>query len=136
MHRLFFAAAGIAAVMSAAQAAAPPRDILAGGQVRRNVSLAPWTRYEVINLNPDGTFSGNFQSQRPTVRGKPETRSGPVSGRWSVAGDQLCFEGTGLLYEGKNCYRMTKSGRSTREYSGTHMRTGDVWQFFVYPRGS
>ena len=135
MRGFVVAVAGVAAMLSVAQAAPPPREVLAGSQIRRNVSLAPWTRHEVINLTPDGRFSGNFQSHRPTVRGGGDGRRGNLSGRWSIEQGQLCFEGSGLLHKGKNCYRLTKSGYSAREYSATHSRTGDVWQFFIYPSG-
>ena len=137
MKRLYLiaGAASLAAFTTTAIAATPLAP-LAGSEIRRDVSYAPWHRYEVLRLNADGTFSGNYEARRPTIRGKGEVRSGLMSGRWSVENGQLCLVGAGLLDAGRNCYRLTKGGFSKRQWSATNTRTGDVWQFFVYPRGN
>ncbi|MDH3234630.1 MAG: hypothetical protein OEQ29_14015 [Alphaproteobacteria bacterium] len=131
---LAVAAAGLAA--TTAFAAVPPRDALVGSEIRRNVEFGGIQRYEVLRLAPDGSFTGVYETTRPVTRGSAERHAGGVRGRWSLKGDALCFEGKGLEYAGVNCYRLSKGGYSKRQWSGVNERTGDVWQFFIYPRGS
>ncbi len=130
---LTLVAAG-AVLSAAAQAAAPSRAMLAGSEVRRDYTNGAWHRYEVLQLKADGTFSGNYENSRPVTRGSFYRLSGAISGRWSLDGDVLCFEDSGLEYHGRNCYKLTKGGYSAQEYVGTHAGNGDVWRFFVYPR--
>jgi hypothetical protein len=125
-------AAAVTAI--AAQAAPPPRALLEGSEIRRNAEFGGIQRYEVLELAPDGTFTGNYQKSRPVARGSAETWAGSMRGRWTFDGVELCFEGVGLEYEGRSCYRLTKGGYARNEWSGIQSRTGDVWQFFITPR--
>ena len=84
-------------------------------------------RYEVLRLDPNGTFAGNGENTRPVTRGKHERRVGDLRGRWGFEAGKLCFEGSGLEYIGRSCYAITRNKYSDKEYSGTHDRTGDVW---------
>jgi len=136
MRKILFAAATACLTVSAAQAAAPPRVVLEGSEVRRNVEFGGIRRYEVLRLAPDGSFTGVYETTRPVARGSAERRAGAVRGRWSIEDGALCFEGSGLEYTGRNCYRLSRGGYSKRQWSGVNERTGDIWQFFIYPRGS
>jgi hypothetical protein len=136
MRTILFAAAAATVFATTAHAAAPPHAMLAGSELRRNVEFGGIQRHEVMHLAPDGTFTGNYETLRPVTRGSAERRSGAIRGRWSLEGGVICFQGVGLEYRGRNCYRLTKGGFSKRQWSGANTRTGDVWQFFVYPRGS
>jgi len=133
------AAAALAApmgFMGAAQAAPPPRDLIAGSELRRNVEFGGIRRYEVLQLAPDGTFTGVYEKTRQVTRGSTEYWSGAMRGRWSLEGGALCFEGSGLEFRGRTCYSLTKGGYSANQWAGIPVRGGDVWQFFFYPRGS
>jgi len=131
---LAFTASLLAA--TAAHAAPPPREMLAGGEIRRNAEFGGIKRYEVLQLAPDGTFTGVYEKTRPVTRGSAERWSGSMSGRWSLEGGALCFEGVGLEYPGRSCYQLTQGGYSKNQWSGVQSSSGDVWQFFVYPPGS
>jgi len=124
-----------AAILAAgpANAEPPSQSMLAGGEIRRNVEFSGIRRYEVLKLAPDGTFTGVFEKSRHIDRLSVVTRSGSMRGRWSLEGGELCFEGGGLEYQGRSCYRLTKGGYSKNEWSGIQTSRGDVWQFFVYP---
>ncbi|MEJ2122327.1 MAG: hypothetical protein P8Z76_16825 [Alphaproteobacteria bacterium] len=126
----------IATILSAtaAHAAPPPRALIANSEIRRNVEFGGIQRYEVLQLSPDGTFTGVYEKTRPVTRGSAETWSGSMRGRWSFEGGALCFEGIGLEYAGRSCYQLTKGGYGKTEWSGADARTGDVWQFFIAPR--
>jgi len=114
----------------------PTLGMLQGSEVRMSVDFGGLNRSEVLHLHPDGTFSGNYERRRPVTRGSWESWTGSMNGRWSYAGDELCFEGRGLEYRGRSCYRLTKSNYSPRQWYGAHSGTGDIWSVFVYPRGS
>ena len=129
---LLAAAAAILATFSHASAAS--RAELAGSEIRRSASLAPWMRYEVLHLKADGSFEGNYESARPIRHGEVR-RSGDLQGRWTLHDGELCLEGRNLAHPGRNCYRLKKGGYSKNQWSGLNTRTGDVWQFFLYPRG-
>jgi hypothetical protein len=133
MRTILLAAIATILTATATHAAPPPRAMLEGSEIRRNATFGGIQRYEVLQLAPDGTFTGVYQKSRPVARGSAETWSGAVRGRWSFDGDELCFEGSGLEYAGRNCYRLTKGGYARNEWSGIHGRSGDVWQFFIYP---
>ena len=135
MRAILFAAAVLTALPTAG-ALTQTRAMLAGSELRRNIDFGGLDRYEVMSLNPDGTFFGNFTTRRSVRHGEYEERRGEVRGRWGLEGKTLCFEGTGLEYRGRSCFALSKSGYSVREYAGVHTRTGDIWQFFIYPRGS
>ena len=134
MQTSLVAAAGTALMLSAAPAAAQLEAMGGGGEIRRNADFGGESRYEVLKLSSNGTFSGNYESRRPGIRGVDVVRMGNVSGRWSLQGNTLCFEGTGLVNPGRNCYALTKGGFSARQYAGSHTQTGQVWQFFLYPQ--
>jgi hypothetical protein len=134
MRTILLAATATVLAAVAAHAAPPPRALIENSEIRRNVEFGSIQRYEVLQLAPDGTFTGVYQMSRPVARGSAETWSGPIRGRWSFDGGELCFEGTGLEYTGRSCYRLTKGGYGKTEWSGIHSRTGDVWQFFISPR--
>jgi len=136
MRMILLAAAAAVVLATTAHAASPPRAIFDGAELHRNLDTGDLRRFEVLRLSPDGTFTGNYESRRPVIRGSAERRAGPMRGRWSLHGGEICFEGVGLEYRGRNCYRLTKGGYSKRQWSGINTGTGDVWQFFVYPRGS
>ncbi|HUT51726.1 MAG TPA: hypothetical protein VM325_20545 [Alphaproteobacteria bacterium] len=136
MKKILFAVAITSLAVTTANAAAPPSDLLAGSEIRRNVEFGGIQRYEVLRLAPDGSFTGVYETTRPVARGSEERRTGAVRGRWSLEGGALCFEGSGLEYAGRNCYRLSHGGYSKRQWSGVNVRTGDIWQFFIYPRGS
>ena len=121
--------------VTGAQATPPSRAMLQGSEVRMSVDYGGLRRDEVLRLNPDGTFSGVFERRRPVTRGSAEKWSGSMSGRWTIAGGELCLDGRGLEYRGRSCYRLTKSPHSAHQWSGAHTGTGDVWQVFVHPRG-
>lgn len=57
-----------------------------------------------------------------------------MKGRWSLNGEAICFQGSGLEYGGQSCYRLTKAKYAKQQWSGTNMKTGDVWQFFIHPQ--
>ncbi len=59
---------------------------------------------------------------------------GAMRGRWSLKVDAICFQGSGLEYGSQSCYRLTKAKFAKEQWSGTNMKTGDIWQFFIYPR--
>ena len=123
----------MASTVAAAEEAAPTRSLLSGSEIRRDATIGFWRRYEVLRLEPNGTFTGNYESTRPVTQGNHERLVGEISGRWSLEGGKLCFEGSGLEYRGRSCYAITLSGYSDKQYSGTHSRTGDIWRFFIYP---
>ena len=89
----------------------------------------------MLQLAPDGTLTGVYERTRPTIRGSAEYQSGTIQGRWSLTGGELCFEGAGLEYAGRSCFKLSKGGYSKNEWAGTESGSGDVWQFFVYPAG-
>jgi hypothetical protein len=134
MRTILLAAIATFLAATAAHAAPPPRALIENSEIRRNASFGGIERYEVLQLSPNGTFTGVFEKTRPVARGSAETWSGSMRGRWSFDGDVLCFEGIGLEYTGRSCYRLTKGGYGKTEWSGIHSRTGDVWQFFISPR--
>ena len=132
--RLLILILAVTGVMTAAaEASEPTRAMLSGSEVRRNATIGFFQRYEVLRLNSDGTFSGNYESKRPIRMGEYERHVGNMKGRWSFGAGKLCLEGSGLEYRGRSCYAITRHGYSDKEYSGTHNRTGDVWRFFIYP---
>lgn len=133
MRTMILTVAALLFTASAGIAAAPPREAIAGGELRRNAEFGGIERYEVLRLAADGTFTGVFEMSRPVARGSAETWSGPMRGRWTLEGSIICFEGSGLEYRGRSCYALTKSGGGPNQWSGVHARTGDVWQFFFSP---
>jgi hypothetical protein len=136
MRTILLAAAAAILTAITAHAEPPPRGMLAGSEIRRNTEFGGIRRYEVLQLAPDGTFTGVYEWSRPVTRGGAEYRSGPMRGNWSLDGDALCFEGSGLEYPGRNCSRLSKGGYAENQWSGIEVVSGDVWQVFVYPRGS
>lgn len=134
MRTILLAAIATILTAVAGHAAPPPRALVEDSEIRRNAVFGGIERYEVLQLAPDGTFTGVYQKSRPVTRGSAETWSGSMRGRWSFDSDELCFEGIGLEYTGRSCYRLTKSGYGKNEWSGIQSRTGDVWQFFISPR--
>jgi len=130
MRTIILAAAAATALTSTAQAA-PSRAALEYSEIRRSAIVGQYRRSEVIQLAPDGTFSGIYHAKRHIARGI-ERRNGVMKGRWSLKGNAICFEGSGLEYDGQNCYRLTKAKHTKEQWSGTNMKTGNVWQFFVY----
>jgi len=103
-------------------------------EIQRNASLNPLVRFELLRLEPDGTFTGSWERWTPSNSGRGSLQSGALNGQWNVKGNTLCFEGTGLEYRGRSCYRVAKNGPGRTEYAGTHLRTGDIWQMFITPR--
>jgi len=134
MRTILLAAIATTLASITAHAAPPPRALIENSEIRRNAEFGGIQRYEVLQLAPDGTFTGVYQTSRPVARGSAETRSGSMRGSWSFEGGELCFDGTGLEYAGRSCYQLTKGGYGKNEWSGAHARTGDVWQFFISPR--
>jgi len=133
--RVFFLAFAVSgAMLAAVQAAELSRPLLSGSEIRRNATIGFWQRYEVLQLDPNGTFTGNYESTRPVTQGLQDRRVGAIRGKWSFRAGKLCLEGSGLEYKGRSCYALTRNGYSGNEYSATHERTGDVWRFFIYPR--
>jgi hypothetical protein len=132
---LFAAAAALITATAHGVAAAPARDAIAGGEIRRNAEFGGIERYEVLRLAADGTFTGYYEKMRPVTRGSAETWSGAMRGRWSLEGSVICFEGVGLEYRGRSCYTLTKAGVGANQWAGTHAQSGDVWQFFFSPPG-
>ena len=110
------------------------KSLVRKSEIQRNASITPLRRFELLRLEPDGTFTGSWERWTPSAEGRGALQSGALRGRWNVAGNTLCFEGQGLEYRGRSCYRITKSGPGRTEYAGTHTRTGDLWQMFISPR--
>lgn len=136
MRTILLAAAAAILAAGTAQAAPPSRDMLAGAEIRRNAEFGGIRRYEVLQLAPDGSFTGVYEKTRPVTRGSAEHWSGTMRGRWSLEGGELCFEGSGLEYRGRSCYRLTQGGYGPNQWVGIQLGSGDVWYFFVYPPGS
>lgn len=134
MRTILLAATATFLTAITAHAAPPPRALIENSEIRRNAVFGGIQRYEVLQLAPDGTFTGDYQMARPVMRGSAETWSGAMRGRWSFENGELCFEGNGLEYAGRSCYALTKGGYGKNEWSGIHARTGDVWRFFISPR--
>jgi len=125
------AAVALATTIHATQAA-QLRATLDGSEIQRSSSFGFFKRSEVIRLAPDGSFTGTYQSRRPTLQGGYERREGAMQGRWTLQGETICFSGSGLEHAGQNCSRLTKGRHADREWSATDTRTGDIWEFFVY----
>lgn len=106
-----------------------------GGEIRLSTSYGWERRAEVLQLRPDGTVSGVYETSRQIMRGNTYRRSGHVAGRWRLEAGRLCVEGKGFAQPGRNCYAVTKSGYSEREFSGVEETTGQIWQMFIYPGG-
>ena len=130
---------GIAVAASAlaapAMASAPIAldQLLPGSEVRRSIRFGDELRDDVLKLNPDGTVTGNWQVTRGSFRyGGSEFRQGRILGTWTLVNGALCIRGTGLPYKFGSCYSVTKKFGSKREFAATNVRTGDVWQMFIY----
>jgi len=130
---------GIAVAASAlaapAMASAPIAldQLLPGSEVRRSIRFGGELRDDVMKLKPDGTVTGNWQITRGTIGyGGPEFRQGRILGTWTLINGALCIQGTGLPYKQGSCYAITKTPGSKREFAATNVRTGDIWQMFIY----
>lgn len=63
MRTITLATAAVAVLANTANAT-PPRSALEGSEIRRSATVGQFRRSEVIQLAPDGTFSGVFHTRR------------------------------------------------------------------------
>lgn len=145
MRKIILAAAVASVAVSGLAApvlASPHEDesfgaFIAGSEVRRNIRHGDQWRNDVLKFHPDGTVTGNYQIRRDQLAHHAnEFREGRIYGRWSIEGGALCVFGHGFEYRHKTCYGISKKYGSRREFAATDLRTGEIWQMFIYPERS
>jgi hypothetical protein len=136
MSRLALAAAAVAISLAAPAAASSPSALveLPGSEVRRSTTHGDERREEVLHLHTNGRLTGNYQVTRSNlIGGGVEFRQGKIFGRWRIVSGQLCITGRGLSEGHRTCYRVDEARGGKREFAATNVRTGEIWQMFIYP---
>lgn len=130
-------AAAVAALSYTAPAMASSAAALVdlpGSEVRRSTTHGDERRDEVLQLHTNGRLTGNFQVTRSNLPGGGIWhRQGSIHGKWTIAGGKLCIAGSGLSEGPRTCYNITKSHMGKRQFAATNLRTGEIWQMFVFP---
>jgi hypothetical protein len=136
MHKIVLAAAVAAlSVTMPAKASSPSALVdLPGSEVRRSTTHGDERREEVLHLHGNGRLTGNYQVTRSSLLGGGvEFRQGRIHGRWRIVGDRLCIAGVGLSEGHRTCYHVAEAGRGRRQFAATNVRTGEIWQMFIFP---
>ncbi|MEJ2121096.1 MAG: hypothetical protein P8Z76_10370 [Alphaproteobacteria bacterium] len=136
MSKLVLAAiaATICAATPAAASSASALVDLPGSEIRRSTNQGDEYREEVLHLHTNGRLTGNFQVTRSNLLGGGvEFRQGKIHGRWRIVGGRLCIAGAGLSEGPRTCYRVDETRGGKREFAGTNVSTGEIWQMFIYP---
>ena len=127
------AAFGLATPAAAASSPAALVD-LPGSEVRRSTNQGDERREEVLQLHGNGRLTGNYQVTRSNLQGGGvEFRQGDIRGSWRIVGQRLCIAGSGLSEGRMTCYRVSEAGVGKRQFAATNVRTGEIWEMFIYP---
>jgi hypothetical protein len=107
---------------------------LTGSEIRRSITHGDHYREEVLHLHGNGRLTGNYQVTRSSLPGGGvEHRQGKIFGRWTLDGMRLCLAGSGLSEGPQSCYKLAKTYSGRRQYAAVNVRTGEIWQVFIYP---
>ena len=120
------------------------QTLFAGSEIYRTQAYGgAHVRYDRLNLEADGTFSGDALIER-SLSWTNTTEERSIIGRWRIAGNRLCLaEAPAAPAAYKNgagresCYDLKRLGVDGVyvDFRGTEVGTGLPWLFKVAPAG-
>jgi hypothetical protein len=117
------------------------QTLFAGSEIYRTQAYgAAHVRYDRLNLEADGTFSGDALIER-SLSWTITTEERSIIGRWRIVGNRFCLAEAPAAYKNsagrESCYDLKKLGVDGVyvDFRGTEVGTGLPWLFKVAPAG-